>query len=210
MTSNAGSAAARDDGSAPRWTSLVQRIRAGDDDAVQELYLRLSNGLRILISRQLGRQDVHDRIHDVFIIVLTAIRTERLRDPESLIGFARAVTRHNIAGCIREMSQSRELDRGIKAGDCLARGQHSPEDMVLDRERTEIAYKALKRLRPRDREILKRFYLSGQTEEKICDEMHLTATQFRLAKSRAKAEFGKIGGRIIGRKPVMHAGSGCG
>lgn len=200
MASSAGSAEARDDGPVIHWTPLVERIRAGDDQAAQELYLKLSTGLRILICRRLGVQDVHDRIHDVFIIVLTAIRTGRLREPEALAGFALKVLRNHIAGCIGEMSKSRERNRGTPVPDDIALDQHSPEDVLLKRERTEIARRALNRLRARDREILTRFYLSGQTEERICEEMHLTSTQFRLVKSRAKAAFGEIGGRMIGRR----------
>ena len=208
MSSSAGGAEARDDAPVLGWTPLVERIRAGDDNAAEELYVRLSKGLRILISRQLGTQDVHDRIHDVFIVVLKAIRTGRLREPKALIGFARAVMRRHVAGCIREMTKRRQQDPGTTSLDRIALDHHSPEDAVLHQERTEIAYQALKRLRPRDREILTRFYLSGQTEERICEEMHLTSTQFRLAKSRAKAAFGEIGGRMIGRRLAAHAGMG--
>ena len=206
MTSNAGCAEARDDGPVLRWTPLVERIRAGDDSAAEELYSRLSTGLRILIARQLGAQDLHDRIHDVFVVVLKAIRTGRLREPESLIGFARAVMRRHVAGCIRDICQRRLQDPGTTSLDYIALDQHSPEDMVLKQERTAIAYRALKRLRRRDRDILTRFYLSDQTEEQICEEMNLTSTQFRLAKSRAKAAFGEIGGRMVGQRLTAHSG----
>ena len=208
VASSAGSAESRGDGPIIRWAPLVERIRAGDDSAVQELYLRLSTGLRIVICRRLGAQDAPDRIHDVFVIVLSAIRTGRLREPEALASFALAVLRNHIAGCIGERLKSRQQDLGSRALDDLALEQHSPEDVLLNRERTEIAYRVLKRLRPRDREILTRFYLSGETEERICEEMHLTSTQFRLVKSRAKAEFGKIGGRMIRRRPATQSGSG--
>jgi hypothetical protein len=45
----------------------------------------------------------------------------------------------------------------------------------------------------RDREILTRFYLMEQSQERICRDMNLTDTQFRLLKSRAKARFGEMG-----------------
>ncbi len=52
---------------------------------------------------------------------------------------------------------------------------------------------ALECLSSRDREILVRYYLSEQSREQICREMSLTETQFRLAKSRAKAKLGNTG-----------------
>jgi DNA-directed RNA polymerase specialized sigma24 family protein len=51
----------------------------------------------------------------------------------------------------------------------------------------------LEEISTRDKEILTRFYLRGQSQEKICQEMRLTETQFRLLKSRAKARFGELG-----------------
>jgi len=51
----------------------------------------------------------------------------------------------------------------------------------------------LQEISPRDREILTRFYLHGQEQDEICQEMNLTETQFRLLKSRAKARFGELG-----------------
>ena len=51
----------------------------------------------------------------------------------------------------------------------------------------------LEEISVRDKEILTRFYLRGQTQGKICREMQLTETQFRLLKSRAKARFGELG-----------------
>jgi RNA polymerase sigma-70 factor (ECF subfamily) len=56
-------------------------------------------------------------------------------------------------------------------------------------------------LSDRDREILTRFYLDEQTQEKICEDMSLTETQFRLLKSRAKARFGELGKRKLQQKP---------
>jgi DNA-directed RNA polymerase specialized sigma24 family protein len=46
--------------------------------------------------------------------------------------------------------------------------------------------KGLERLKPAQREILTRFYVQGQKPEQIRREMNLTATQFRLMKSRSK------------------------
>ena len=60
--------------------------------------------------------------------------------------------------------------------------------------------KVLRGISARDREILTRFYLYEQTQEQICAEMNLSETQFRLLKSRAKARFGELGKRSLGRK----------
>lgn len=68
-----------------------------------------------------------------------------------------------------------------------------PEQEAILHNKTEIMKKALASLKPRDREILVRFYLREQRPEQICQEMNLSETQFRLIKSRAKAAFGERG-----------------
>ena len=63
----------------------------------------------------------------------------------------------------------------------------------------------LRTISPRDREILKRFYLDEQTEEQICGQMELTRSQFRLLKSRAAARFVKAAGEERGDAPCKSA-----
>jgi DNA-directed RNA polymerase specialized sigma24 family protein len=86
----------------------------------------------------------------------------------------------------------------------------TPEQAAIFREREDLIKKVLSELSDRDREILTRFYLKEQSESKICLEMVLTETQFRLLKSRAKARFGDLGKKkLVGRKldsvPVRYA-----
>ena len=52
--------------------------------------------------------------------------------------------------------------------------------------------KNLLALRPKEREVLTRFYLQEQSPEKIQQEMNLTTTQFRLLKSRSKQKLEQI------------------
>jgi DNA-directed RNA polymerase specialized sigma24 family protein len=49
----------------------------------------------------------------------------------------------------------------------------------------------LEEMRPIDREVLERFYIHCHSPERICREMKLTETQFRLLKSRAKSRLAK-------------------
>ena len=59
-------------------------------------------------------------------------------------------------------------------------------------ELLELIEGVLEGLSPRDREILERFYVREQAQDRICAEMGLTETQFRLLNSRAKARFGQL------------------
>jgi len=59
---------------------------------------------------------------------------------------------------------------------------------------------ALNLLAPRDREVLLRFLVDEQPQDRICAEMGLTETQFRLLKSRAKTRLEKLSRKATTRK----------
>ncbi len=175
------------------WNSLVGRIRAGDEDAMTELYQIFSRGIRFYICRQLGPQELDDKVHDTFLIVVQAIRRGDVREPERLMGFVRTIVRRQVAAYIEEAVQRRREEADIESGPALVDRSRTPEQRAIDRQRKELVISVLNRLSSRDREILTRFYLYEETQDQICEEMSLTETQFRLLKSRAKARFGELG-----------------
>ena len=179
----------------PDWADLVDRIRAGNDEALEELYRVFSRGIRFYLCRQLGAQELDDKVHDTFLIVVQAIQRGELREPERLMGFVRTVVRRQVAAYIDKAVHRRreevEMDTVIRLVDVGS----NPEVIAIAAQRTDMARGILKRMSERDREILTRFYLREQSQEQICDEMDLTETQFRLLKSRAKARFAEMGRR---------------
>jgi RNA polymerase sigma factor (sigma-70 family) len=187
--------------SGPPWPALVERIRKGDGQAVEELYRIFSQGVRYYLCRHLGSQELDDRVHDTFLIVVQAIRSGALREPERLMGFVRTVVRRQVAAAIDDAVHVRREFADLEVGGRIADLRLNPEQRLLRDEKTAIMLKVLRGISRRDREILVRFYLHEQTQEQICAEMELTATQFRLLKSRAKARFGDLGRRKITHLP---------
>jgi RNA polymerase sigma-70 factor (ECF subfamily) len=186
------------------WIELVARIQAGDDAGSVGLYRTFSRGLRYFLLRELGSQDCDDRLHEILVIVLSAIRKGQLRDPQYLMAFVWTVARRQVVASIRQRTHSRQKELGLEFGSHVVEQSNNPETATISREREEIGRKALQNLSPRNREILARFYLHEQTPEQICREMCLTSTQFRLYKSRAKAQFGELGKKVE-RKPAGQA-----
>jgi RNA polymerase sigma-70 factor (ECF subfamily) len=182
------------------WTPLVNRIKAGDADGMEELYAVFSTGIRFYLCRQLGPQDLGDRVHDTFLIVVQAIRRGELRDPECLMGFTRTIVRRQVALYIGRAVHSRRGETELESGALISDQRRDPEEEAMDRQREEIVGKILRGISQRYREILTRFYLMEQTQERICCEMDLNETQFRLLKSRAKARFGLLGKRKLAQR----------
>jgi len=184
------------------WLALVDRVRTGDETGMEELYKRLNQRIRYYLCRQLGPQELGDKVHDTFLIVVRAIQREGLREPERLMGFVRTIAQRQIASYIDEVVKKRSKEVDLGPGSAVADRREGPEYLVLAREKAEFMKSVLATMSQREREILERFYLKEQTEQQIRAEMSLTATQFRLLKSRAKARFGEFGKKRLEKKPL--------
>ena len=186
------------------WSEIVSRIRANDSAAMEDLYAIFARGIRYFILRNLGPDELDDRVHDCFILVAEAIQNGELRDPARLMGYVRTIVKRYIATAIETNVQLRRAQVGYEDNlFSLSDWKENPEKAVMTRQRVEIAQKVMQGISTRDREILHRFYVDEQSPEQICDEMGLSFNQFRLLKSRAKKRFGTLGQRVakgLGRR----------
>ena len=185
------------------WQELVGRIQRGENSGLEDLYRLFARGIRFYLCRQLGPQELDDKVHDAFLIVVQAIKRGDLREPERLMGFVRTVVRRQVAGYIDTVVHSRRDELHLDVGVRVADGRSNPEQTAEFRQKVEFMASILRSLSERDREILTRFYLDEQPQEQICEEMNLTETQFRLLKSRAKTRFGEMGKRKLQKKPLI-------
>ena len=185
------------------WVELVERIRAGGSDGMADLYRLFSKGIRYYLCRQLGPQELDDKVHDTFLVVVNAIREGELREPQRLMGFVRTIVRRMVAAHIDRAIHTRrdqmDLDPALRVPD----PHGNPEEAAIFRQRNELIRRVLNELSPRDREILMRFYMDEQSQSQICTEMDLTETQFRLLKSRAKARFGELGKKKLAHRTLQ-------
>jgi RNA polymerase sigma-70 factor (ECF subfamily) len=184
------------------WAGIVSRIQTGEHSAMEELYLIFGKGIRYYLCRQLGPQELDDKVHDTFLIVVQAIQRGDVREPERLMGFIRTVVRRQVAAYIDQVVHSRREELDLELGARIADRRRNPEQNVVVRQKAAIMRAVLEQLPDRDREILIRFYLREEPQERICLEMDLTETQFRLFKSRAKARFGELGKKKLQRSVI--------
>jgi RNA polymerase sigma-70 factor, ECF subfamily len=205
-------------GDTVHWHALVERVQKGDDSGMADLYRLFAKGIRFYLCRQLGAQEIDDKIHDTFLIVVKAIQRGDLREPERLMGFVRTVVRRQVAAHIDHLVHRRRDHSNLDVGARVADDRRNPEQNAALRQKIALMTEVLRQMSDRDREVLTRFYLQEQSQEQICDEMTLTETQFRLLKSRAKARFGELGQKKLKRRPIgellvrksrVMANSGC-
>lgn len=185
------------------WSRLVQQIKAGHDEGMEQLYKLFSRGIRFYLCRQLGPQELEDKVHDTFLIVVNAIKRGDLREPDRLMGFVRTVVRRQVAAYIEQAVHTRREQAELETGASVVDRTQNPEQEAIVKQKAELMKSALGALSKRDRDILIRFYLQEQPQEQICREMSLTETQFRLLKSRAKAKFGEIGRKKLASSGIF-------
>ncbi len=186
------------------WVELVDRIRFNEADGMEELYELFSKGIRFYLCRQLGPQELDDKVHDTFVVVVQAIRRGELREPTRLMGFVRTIVRRQVAAHIDKVVHTRREQIDLDSTVRLADPEGNPEERAIFSQRSALINRVLGELSPRDREILTRFYLLEQSQDQICSEMRLSETQFRLLKSRAKARFGELGKKKLTHRS-LHA-----
>jgi RNA polymerase sigma factor (sigma-70 family) len=176
-----------------QWGELVSRVRTGDEGSLEELYKAVAKSARGTLFRSVDPQSVEDHVHEIMVIVLEAIRAGEIRDPSCLMSFVRTVTHRRVSLHIRgAMLRRKRLVSIDSAPEPSAPFNQSPEARAALREKVDGVWQVIASLPARDQEILIRFYHRDQDAEQICREMSLTATQFRLGKSRAIAKCGSL------------------
>jgi RNA polymerase sigma factor (sigma-70 family) len=141
----------------------------------------------------------------VFLIIVQSIQKGELREPERLMGYVRTIVRRQVAAQIDDNVRARRNQADLEFGMTLSDHHPNPERSAIEHQNEELAMRILNSLPKRDREVLARFYLDEQPPDRICREMGLTETQFRLVKSRAKARFGELGKTRFSRRMGFRA-----
>jgi len=174
------------------WAAAVEQIRSGNELSMDSLCATVAEFARAQLYQSVEPQAVDDHVQEVLIIVLAAIRSGELRNPECLMGFVRTVTRRQVTVHIRRNIVRRRRIIQMESTALPTAADDSPEARLRLQERVALVRNVLDCLCPRDREILVRFYYDEQDSEQICREMQLSSTQFRLYKSRALAKCSEL------------------
>ena len=181
---------------------ITSGVRAGDTECMSALYSWIQRIVRVRISGPDLVQAAEDLCHETFIIAVEAIRADRLRNDVCLIAYINSIARNRVANTIERLVRDRNTVQVEEAAQIhQAHNSENPEIATEARERLGYTMSLLRGLSARDYEILYRFYVMEQSAEVIQEAVGLTATQFRLAKSRARARI--IAGMRRHEKPAL-------
>jgi len=172
--------------------SLARRIEQGDPAAETQLVTRFSRGIRVVIRHASSDPTVaEDLFQETFRLGLERIRAGALRDPSQLAGFLAGLARTLATEHFRRVRKAPQEDVSIL--ERMAAPGTSSLDLVARREEAQDVARTLESLpTDRDREVLRRFYLTMDDKDRICEDLGLTRLQFNRVLYRARERFREL------------------
>lgn len=173
--------------------ALVLRIKAGDRRAEQDLVRRYGQRLEFLLRRHCRDPSMApDITQETFIIALEQLRSDGLRNPDKLAAYLRQ-TALNLATAEARTYYRRDTHPDWE----MIEQQISAEPSIsANLERAELADQVRQLLRelkaPRDRELLRRYYLSEEPKDSICTSLGLDRDHFDRVIHRARQRFREL------------------
>jgi RNA polymerase sigma-70 factor (ECF subfamily) len=183
--------------------AIIGLILAGDSRGEEMLYSVLTKGLRYLALRKVGFEQADECVHATFIALLEKLKAGALREPAALFKYARVILERKFGAIYDER---RKYPTDVDFETIAATRPNEAPTPYQDLEKamkTKMMEQGLGALRPREREILVRFYLQEQSREQIRNEMNLTETQYRLFKTRTKQKLTRYISFINGVGPQL-------
>jgi RNA polymerase sigma factor (sigma-70 family) len=167
---------------------LAVRLRAGDTDALGELYDRHVRGLHDFLARFTGDPaGAEDLAHSTFLRAWE--RRETLRDPSKVRAWLYA-TAHNLA--LNHVTRARgggSLDDEHAAGR-LADSAPGPEDEALSRDIADLVWAAASSLEARQYAVLDLSVRRGLTTREIADVLDVPVAHAAVLLNRAREALG--------------------
>lgn len=174
----------------PSPRELAVLIQAGERSAEAELVERYSRGVSIIVGRIVADSSLtEDLCQETFCLVLEKIRRGELREPEKLSGFVCGVARNLAIDRVRQPRRTQALESGSLVQD----PKQGPLDELLMQERVKAVRRVLEEMNePRDREILRRFYLMEEDKESLCTIFGISSLHFNRVLYRARERFREL------------------
>lgn len=175
---------------------LVYRIMSGDRSAEIDLVKRYSNGLITMLRFYVRDEDTAWDVHqETFCTVIQRLRGRGIDAPAKISAFLR--------GTARTLAKNHFSSRARHPTDPnwafiqqVADDNPGPCDRLSQDELTTFAHRILDELNvPRDRDILRRFYLYNENRATICQALDITYEHFDRVMSRARSRVRALAGR---------------
>jgi len=176
----------------PDYPDLVRRIIDGDAAAEAELVDHFQDAVLHIIRRTANHSSlVEDFSQDTFLTVIRKIRNGDVQQPESLAAFVANVARYHTIEMMRG-ARRRALTEDLGTAEQVPDPSPNSLEKLLRSEQFDEIRDLIQQLKPRDRELIWRFYISEEPKARICESLSLTSAQFDRVLHRARKRYGLL------------------
>jgi hypothetical protein len=163
------------------YNNLITGIRNNDQTAPEQLTLLLSRGVRILLSKKLHSEDVEYQVRDTLSAVVDAIKTGTINDFRQLLRFTLTTLKRQRPEQDAQVEGATRIDHRSPWRSALS--ERSPPTEHIK----QIAETIARKMSVPEMQVLRMYYVDGETQETICRVRNLSADEFLQIKVKAKA-----------------------
>ncbi|MBX2849888.1 MAG: sigma-70 family RNA polymerase sigma factor [Acidiferrobacterales bacterium] len=172
--------------------SIVARILEGDSQAEQDMVLRYQKGLNAMLYNRCSDKALSDDVaQETWVLVIQKIRGAELKDSRRLAGFIIQIAKNQLIMKFRARDRHAHSDQSeaLEVEDQA----YTPEQELINQQLAASVTRLLGELKkPRDRELIRRFYLVGDSKSILCEEYKLTEAHFDRVLYRARERFKEL------------------
>ncbi|MEP4890205.1 MAG: sigma-70 family RNA polymerase sigma factor [Aliiglaciecola sp.] len=172
---------------------LVDRIASGETRAEQQLVDKYWKSLFFILKKQSDDDELaNDISQDTFLIVIDNIRNGKIENRSAIGAYIRQTGINLLIAHFRKESR-----RKTEASDVIdveyPDSSQSLSNSLHSEKLVQIVRQVIKELpAPRDRDILYRYFVYGQTKKVICDEFDLSPEHFDRVLFRARSRLKQV------------------
>ena len=160
-------------------------------EQIAELVRQQYGGLLSLVRRKLkDRELASELVNEAIAITLEHSRLGRLTELQSIGGYVFRVSMNLLRNHQRNVDNRLDLRADVATLDALVEYESDNLQAAEIRQQARRVIESL--ASPRDREVIKRFYLAEDDKQVICQELGLTPLQFTQIMSRARQRMKQI------------------
>jgi RNA polymerase sigma-70 factor (ECF subfamily) len=172
-------------------TTLVEKIITGDTDAEAQMIKRYQRGLKAILSRKVNAEDrdlLDDIIQETWRLVIEKVRANELNDKQKLQAFIITIGKYQVLMHYRKhQTKTFVSDDDL---DLYADASAEPQKQLEKHKVSKMVRGMISKLKkPRDREILTRYYLLEDSKDAISEAHDLNDLHFNRVKHRALQRF---------------------
>jgi RNA polymerase sigma-70 factor (subfamily 1) len=191
--------------------SLIERAQSGDIDALGTLFQAFRPYLFILAKRE-RRESMRskfgdsDLVQDTFKAAYEEFKTFRGRSADELLAWLHRILERLFLNRInhfkqikRDVGRERPLDGPhlhVSRKNVGVEVDESPCDLSIREERLQLAWQALRQLPAKYREVIERYYRSGESFEFIALRLHVSVEATRKRWTRGLLMWHRVVARL--------------